>query len=170
MEPGRNPVSIRLGGCRDLLLRRAVQADLDSIWNIEKEAHLLPWSRSSIEYELLQESSSVFWAACTRTSLKEIRAYVCFRIFYHELYVLNLAVDKKARRKGLGTWIMFMCLRFGMQSGVTRAVLDLHRENKEAERFYRKMGFRFADPLGKNQKIFSVMEMHFAESCLDFLH
>ena len=156
------------GSGRGLLIRRAHPSDLGSISQIENEAHFLPWSAQGIASELSPGGTSLFWVACPGSDRAGITGYICFRVLASELYLLNLAVRSGFRGRGIGKGLLFQCLSFGVRRGIRTAVLDVHRENHRAIRFYQRCGFRFSDSRRENNKIFSVMEMHFPESCLDF--
>jgi len=168
MESGQTLTYIRPEGCRGIFVRRAYPSDLDAISSIESKAHLRPWSKSGIYSELSAGSSSLLWVACAGRAVSDIRGYICFRIIRPEVYILNLAVEEKFRRRGLGRWLLSLSMRLGVTRGASRVALDVHGENAGAIKFYRRFGFSFTDNSGKNKKIFSVMEMHLAESCLDF--
>ena len=143
-------------------------SDLIPISRIERQAHHRPWSREGIAHELIPGGLSIFWVACRKEALDEIKGYICFRVLESELYLLNLAVENRCRRRGIGSRLLNLSLRLGLRRGAARAVLDVHRENSKAISFYRSAGFQFVEPLWKNKKIFLVMEMQFPESCLDF--
>ncbi len=146
---------------RGLIVRMARPADVDAIHEIETEAHIRSWSRRGVASELFPSAVSTFWVAGYAADPCSIAGYICFRIMAGELYVLNLAVSRALRNKGIGTWLLGLCLRLGMKKGITRAVLDVHRDNSAAVRFYRRNGFGFACQDPGSGKIFSVMEMKF---------
>jgi len=144
-----------------LLIRRAQASDLGSISAIEHGAHLRPWSRVSIAKELANDNISSFWVACQRPQPEKVAGYICFRIIQPELYILNLAVEKGFRRRGIGSCLILTCLGLGLRRKIKRAVLDVHRENERAIGFYQGLGFQFSDSNQRNKKNFAVMEMHF---------
>jgi ribosomal-protein-alanine N-acetyltransferase len=67
-----------------------------------------------------------------------------FLVAWHvadELHILNIATDPSVRRRGLGTSLMTVALEYAAQSGVRLVLLEVRRSNRDALRFYRRLGF-----------------------------
>ncbi|MEM0969726.1 MAG: GNAT family N-acetyltransferase [Verrucomicrobiota bacterium] len=58
------------------------------------------------------------------------------------LYLCNLAVAKRWRRRGVGTAALESASRFGKDLGYRFLELDVQEENLPAQLLYRKLGFR----------------------------
>lgn len=58
------------------------------------------------------------------------------------LYIDLLAVDRRARRQGLGTSLIVAAERWGRSHGLTYAFLYVDSANTKAMGFYEKMGYK----------------------------
>jgi ribosomal protein S18 acetylase RimI-like enzyme len=57
--------------------------------------------------------------------------------------VLNLAVDRRYRRKGIGTALMRQARQWAREQGLSTMVMEATTKNYPAICFYRKLGFQF---------------------------
>ena len=80
-----------------------------------------------------------------------------FQVLFEELYILNLAIAKGLQRKGLGSLLLKCLFDFSRLKGVERVVLDVHRKNQIAQRFYKKHGFSFAKDCQRSRGKLLVM-------------
>ncbi len=67
-----------------------------------------------------------------------------FLVAWHvadELHILNIATVPSLRRRGLGTSLMSAALEYAASSGVRLVLLEVRRSNRDARRFYRRLGF-----------------------------
>lgn len=67
-----------------------------------------------------------------------------FLVAWHvadELHILNIATVPSARRRGVGTALMNVALEYAGASGVRLVLLEVRRSNRDARRFYRRLGF-----------------------------
>jgi ribosomal-protein-alanine N-acetyltransferase len=67
-----------------------------------------------------------------------------FLVAWHvadELHILNIATLPSVRRRGLGTALMTVALEYAASSGVRLILLEVRRSNRDAHRFYRRLGF-----------------------------
>ena len=142
------------------IIRKAVPADIDVIKSIEDRVQLCPWPKQGLLREINEKNGKThFWCLCYSTNTSKILGYICFRILGGECYLLNISVDKSCQGKGLGTILFRFMMRFLNRHGVTRLVLDVHKENKEAMSFYSRRGLSLAAPIEKVRGNFCVMEM-----------
>jgi ribosomal protein S18 acetylase RimI-like enzyme len=59
-----------------------------------------------------------------------------------ELYIGNICVDKKFRGKGVGKFLIENIFNYAKESKCKRIILDVSKENKIAQKLYKKMGFK----------------------------
>jgi len=67
-----------------------------------------------------------------------------FLVAWHvadELHILNIATVPAMRRRGLGTSLMTVALEYAAANGVRLILLEVRRSNRDARRFYRRLGF-----------------------------
>lgn len=56
-------------------------------------------------------------------------------------YVSDLACDKMYRKRGIGSYLLFLAGEYAKRKGMTALELDMEAENPNAPSVYRKMGF-----------------------------
>ncbi len=59
-------------------------------------------------------------------------------------YIQNIGVSPAYRGRGYGTEMLRFCLKLFKEGGGETATLDVHVDNKQAIRFYKKLGFTVA--------------------------
>ena len=74
----------------------------------------------------------------------EAQGMILCRVAADEMEVLTLAVDRRARRQGLGKALVTASLAAGRQAGATRAFLEVSADNAAALGLYDSLGFRHA--------------------------
>ena len=95
--------------------------------------------------ELRKKNSSVFIAEDKKPVGIIIATYFKpLRIskFARKGYVSNLFIQKKYRNKGLGKKLLTASLKWLKQNKVKYISLEIHLKNKNALKFYRKLGFK----------------------------
>lgn len=78
---------------------------------------------------------------CT-TSPCHVLGYICFWVVADELHVLNVAVHRAYRRRGVGRDLLLRAIHEGRIRGVRKALLEVRSTNMGARRFYQSLGFR----------------------------
>jgi ribosomal-protein-alanine N-acetyltransferase len=95
------------------------------------------WSRESL---LDSASQGIAWVAELNGSLAGI---VIGRVAADEFEILNLAVGKSRRRRGVGTRLVTAALDFARIAGAKQGFLEVRASNEIAMAFYARIGFRF---------------------------
>ncbi len=108
------------------------------ILRIERESFPSPWDSRSFASEMDRDISQ-FWVAVADGLLI---GYICFWIAAREVHLLNIAVRKDWRRRGLGRRLLLKMLEIGTDSDAEAAWLEVRPSNLAARALYRKMGFR----------------------------
>jgi [ribosomal protein S18]-alanine N-acetyltransferase len=125
-----------------LQLRRMTLADLDRVMALENQAFSNPWSRQLVANELEHEWSTVLLAEEPGPAGPELKGFAIFWLVADELHVLNVAVDARFRRQGLGRTLMDAVLATGRQRACRIANLEVRRGNRAAIALYESLGFR----------------------------
>ena len=75
----------------------------------------------------------------------EVRGYLDGRIqpWQDLLWVMNLAVDKDLRRRGLGSALVRHARQWAKEQGLQGMLVEAASKNYPALHFYEKLGFRF---------------------------
>lgn len=110
----------------------------NNILEIERDSFAEPWDLNSFSKEL-SRSVSHLWVSLVDEVLK---GYICFWIFADEVHLMNIAVHRLWRRKGLGAGLLRKMLEVGAQRGSRSAWLEVRPSNLSARSLYSRTGFR----------------------------
>ncbi len=125
-----------------LRTRRMTAADLPAVMAIENQAFSNPWSTEMVRKELSNDWSTVLLAEEHGPSGWVLRGFAIFWLVYDELHILNVAVDRDARRHGHGRTILREALAHARQHRCRSAILEVRRSNAPAIGLYGALGFR----------------------------
>lgn len=133
------------GAPGSISVRRLTYADLPSVLSIERRSFRAPWSLAMFVLEL-SKPSGVCLAAEDENGL--VGYLVCSR--YADIFhLMNVAVDARVRRGGLGTRMVEAMLdEAGREE---RFTLEVRISNTGAIRMYEALGFR---PAGRRLRYY----------------
>jgi ribosomal-protein-alanine N-acetyltransferase len=120
-----------------VMVRRMSASDAcaaHSILNESPEASI--WSAESL---LESVSQGIAWAAEQDGRAAGI---LIGRIAADEFEILNLAVGKASRRRGIATQLVSFALECARRAGARRTYLEVRASNEGGIAFYTRMGFR----------------------------
>lgn len=121
-----------------LTFRLMEERDLDQVVQIEKENFSVPWSRKSF-LETLGLPHAIYVVA---EQEGQIAGYCgCYQIL-EEAEIVNVAVDKALRRKGIGRRMLTELMRLGEERGAFAYTLEVRSSNTPAIRLYESLGFK----------------------------
>lgn len=120
-------------------LRKMTQEDLDRVIEIERSAFLTPWSRSSFEAELQDNSKAHYLVACKDG---EVVGYIGGWFIFEEAHITNIAVDYRYRRQGIGNQLLTGFIEYCKARSIKRMTLEVRKSNDAAIALYEKHGFR----------------------------
>lgn len=113
--------------------------DLVPIARIERESFSDPWSLPALLGEL--EASSLHLPLVAELD-GEVAGYLMAWRVHDELHVLNLAVSRRHRRRGVAAALMAAAMDDGARSGLRLVTLEVRVGNEGARAFYQRLGFR----------------------------
>jgi len=119
------------------MIREFHPADLQAVQELLSGIpEVAQWSSD----DLLSVSGKNF---CARVSEEEgaIGGLVVFRIAADEAEILNLAVDSRRRRQGIGSRLMEHAIEGCKAAGVKKIFLEVRESNGGGRKFYSQMGF-----------------------------
>jgi ribosomal-protein-alanine N-acetyltransferase len=119
-------------------LRRAGPGDAAAVAALERAASLHPWNEAQVREELARPAPD---AVLVLDGREGILGYCAARVVVGELQVMNLVVDPRVRRRGLGRFLLRRCLALGERAGVRRALLEVRAGNSAARALYADCGF-----------------------------
>lgn len=96
------------------------------------------WPLSILESELTRSNASYFSLFDDDTLI----GYGGFHILYDEAEILTLAVDPKARNRGVGSMLLDYFFGIWRENNVKKVFLEVKVTNKPAISLYEKYGFK----------------------------
>lgn len=122
----------------ELEIRRMEERDLDEVVAIEKESFSSPWQRWMFARELAEERSRFYVAIAG----EHVVGYCGLWLIADEAHIVNLAVTRRMRRKGVASALLAKALEEARAAGCTLATLEVRVSNEPALRLYEGFGFR----------------------------
>jgi ribosomal-protein-alanine N-acetyltransferase len=134
------------GGFR---IQAMVDADLDTVADLEGRTFPSPWTRDAFRHELHHNPFARSYVV--RNAEGGLAGYACVWMLEGELVINNVNVAPEHRRRGLGHRILCHLLQVGRQAGCSSAVLEVRPSNRAARELYHALGFR---PLGRRPRYY----------------
>lgn len=122
----------------ELTIRPMEERDLDQVVQIEEENFSMPWSRKSF-LDTLQLPHAIYVVAEREG---RIAGYCgCYQIL-EEAEIVNVAVDKAFRGRGIGRRMLTELMRLGEERGSFAYTLEVRVSNAPAIHLYESLGFK----------------------------
>lgn len=129
----------------NFVFRMMEEEDLPEVEKIESETFKEPWPYEALEYELKENPF------CHSFSLEKDGKIVGYAFLHiHDCYshLVNIAIEKKFRGKGVGEHFLRQIIKKAEMSGALNMVLEVREGNVAAVNLYLKLGFK----IDKKQK------------------
>lgn len=127
-------------GPRGLNIRLAASQDVESILAIQSDSpEIAQWTLW--DYERVARGEMAGWVA------EEASGVAGFLVARHtggDIEILNFAVRREARRRGMGAALLQEALEWGRSLRAEKAFLEVRASNLEALQFYERRGFQAA--------------------------
>ena len=123
----------------DLVVQPMEHRHLDEVLAIER-AFAAPWTREMFLQELQHQWEASEALVAERGG--EVVGYVLCWFVADEIHIVNLAVDAKSRRRGIGRRLMQEVCDRALQRRLSIATLEVRVHNQAAILLYESMGFR----------------------------
>jgi len=124
-----------------IVIKTATEADIPRILEIELEAISPPWSHGTLLSEIYREDS-FFAVARLDMDTGPLSGFVILRRMGDEGELLQIAVDKAARRGGAADLLMAAALGFIKDASMGSIFLEVRKSNEAAISLYKKHGFK----------------------------
>jgi len=121
-------------------LRRLTLADLGDIERIERSAYPTPWSRSMFAGELAKPTS-ISLGAIDLDEDGALVGYLIISRYVDAWHVMNVAVDRVYRRRGVATTMLEELFRLTEGDGRRGYTLEVRVSNTTAIALYERLGF-----------------------------
>jgi len=122
----------------EIAIRTMAEADLDEVLAIENDSFPLPWNRDHFLDEL---KSGYAFPLVAIEQEEAIVGYICPRLLLEEGHILNVAVRRDFRGRGVARLLVERVLDECRAGGGTVVFLEVRHSNKVAIDLYRKIGF-----------------------------
>lgn len=130
-----------------LWLERAKGDDAPHLAALEAECFSHPWTEEQLRQEIAYGPPGAVLllrsAAGGPSSVggRTVAAFCAYRVLVDEAHVMDVAVARRWRRRGLGSWLVRFCLARAGREGALRALLEVRAGNAPARRLYERLGF-----------------------------
>lgn len=122
----------------DLQIAPSDIEDLPYILKIEQRSFTDPWTFKNFE-----DTFSLNYAIMLTAKIKnEVAGYCCLYHIMDEGEIVNVAIDPRFRRAGVGMKMLSCLIECGRNAGVQRFLLDVRVSNEGAVSLYEKAGFK----------------------------
>jgi ribosomal-protein-alanine N-acetyltransferase len=119
-------------------LRRAVTPDIDGwLAAVEAVSNPSPWTRHQLFAEVDSPWSEFWVAEVDGTPM----GFVLVHVPVEETEILEIAVDERVRRRGVGRALMLHAMQRARARGGTALLLEVRVSNEPARRLYESLGF-----------------------------
>jgi len=113
--------------------------DIDAAYALEQASFSMPWPRSAFE-EIVTKKDATYYLAEDLETGKLVAGLVLFHIV-DEGDIMNVAVDREYRGRGIATDLLEYALLQGEAEGIIDFTLEVRVSNEPAIRVYEKNGF-----------------------------
>ena len=122
----------------------AAEADIPRILEIEQEAISPPWTYGSFLTEIFRADALFVVAVSEKpeSTGKGILGFMLLRLTPGEGELLQIAVDKDARRCGLADMLMGAILAYAKKNALKSVFLEVRKSNEAAIELYKKHGYK----------------------------
>ena len=116
----------------------ATEEDIPRILEIERDSISPPWTHGALLGEIYRDDS--FFALARESA--DIKGFVILRRMADEGELLQIAVDKDARRRGIADALIAAAIENGAEQDLISMFLEVRESNAAAIALYGKHGFK----------------------------
>ena len=123
------------------------KSDIPSILEIEYDSQPEPWTEKAFLEEINRTNSNLLVARLPAGDSvgappPEVAGYICFWSVADEIQILNIAVRKTLRRRGIARKLIELAIRTGWEHHAGLVTLEVRKSNLSARKLYESFGFR----------------------------
>lgn len=122
----------------EIIVRKMIAEDIDSILEIEKEAFTTPWSREAFLTEIKENLLAYYLIAEVNG---KVTGYGGIWLILNEGHITNIAVKEEYKGNGIGNSILEGLICYCMKNSIDNMTLEVRESNVIAQNLYRKYGF-----------------------------
>ena len=122
----------------NITIEKMGESHIEQLAVIEKECFSTPWSENALREELENSYARFLVAVCDG----EVSGYIGAHNILGEVYITNVAVSQKHRRKGMGEKLINSLISLCESENAEFITLEVRESNKPAINLYKKMKFK----------------------------
>ena len=122
----------------NITIEKMGESHIEQLAVIEKECFSTPWSENALREELENSYARFLVAVCDG----EVSGYIGAHNILGEVYITNVAVSQKHRRKGMGEKLINSLISVCESENAGFVTLEVRESNKPANNLYKKMKFK----------------------------
>ena len=131
----------------EITVSSPAKSDIPSILEIECDSQPEPWTEKAFVEEINRANSSLLVARLPVGDFggapsAEVAGYICFWLVAGEIQILNIAVRKILRRRGIARKLIEFAVRTGLEQHAGLVTLEVRKSNLSARKLYESFGFR----------------------------
>lgn len=123
---------------RDIIVCPMTESDLDAVLAIESDSFSHPWSKTHFLDELNSPHSFPMVALDQDGA---VTGYICPMLVLDEGHILDVAVRKQYRRRGIGEMLVQKVIDECRDRGAAFVSLEVRLSNRPAIALYERLGF-----------------------------
>ncbi len=127
-----------------LEVRLATKDDVTGIYDVSVSSLKRDTWSSEMYLKEFFDTTKRYFVAYNTLDPDVILGFVGYAQVFDEAHIMNLAVDEKARRKGIASLLVDRALKDAKDRGVESATLEVRVSNNGARALYTKLGFKEA--------------------------
>ena len=131
----------------EIIVSPLAKSDIPSILEIEYDSQPEPWTEKAFSEEIDRDNSSLLVARIitgvpTGELSPEVAGYICFWSVAGEIQILNLAVRRTLRQRGIARRLIGAAIQAGLEQRAELVTLEVRKSNVAARNLYASFGFK----------------------------
>ncbi len=146
----------------EITLSPLLKSDISGILEIEIDSQPEPWTERAFLEEIDKVHSRLLVARpatgdgfASGASFREIVGYICFWSVVGEIQILNIAVRRDLRCRGIARKLIEAAILAGREDNARYVTLEVRESNLPARKLYESIGFRI---VGERPNYYGVRE------------
>jgi len=119
-------------------IRWMIRRDMPEVLEIEQDSFEFPWNEEDF-IQCLRQRNCVGMVA---EYDEQVYGFMVYELHRTRLHILNFAVNRSYRRKGVGTQMIYKLVNRLSEQRRSRIMLEVRETNLSAQMFFRNQGFR----------------------------
>jgi ribosomal-protein-alanine N-acetyltransferase len=119
-------------------IEKATTKDFNEIYEVELLSYEEPWPKEMFVMDYLFNAQSEYYVA---RWMGKIVGFIAVWNELEKLHIVNIAVNPKYRKKGIGTKLLGFAIKIAKKNSKKEIYLEVRKSNEIAQKLYEKFGF-----------------------------